>query len=636
LVLLAVLALRLPFLNQAIQGDDLFYLYGAEHAQIDPLHPNHAAYAFQGRLVSMQGHPHPPLNAWFLGALLAIFRDVREIPFHAAYILFSCIAALSALSLARRFSPHPLLATLLFLATPVFIVNGNSLEADVPFLAFWLLSIATFIVAVDRQSLPMLAASCLAMALAALMAYQAIVLVPILLLYGRKWRVAWVAACTAPLVLAAWLLYERLSSGTLPVTVLAGYMQSYGLQQFTQKIRNAVALTGHLGWLVCPILWVGQDGILRRLGKPARGGLNNPPQVDNLPYFLASIPFAIAAMFYDLHPLFWVSIALGAGILLWCGRHWREFLAQWILIFFGAALVLFFAGSARYLLPLALPLAILATQRASPKWISLGIAGSAALGLGLALVNYSHWDGYRRFARSLPPSERVWINADWGFRFYLEQQGGLPLMEGQAVRAGETVVSSALAGALPFTGARALIAQSAITSWIPLRIVALDAKSGFSSTSFGLRPFAISTGDIDRVRAERALDRKPALSVLTMNSPQAEEQILDGVYGLEQNRYRWMGAKASFLLKSPAAAALAIVHLYIPDTAPARVISVWIDGQAVGSQTYSGPGSYTLTSDRTHTAGDSATLTIAVDKTFSAPGDQRQLGIILTRVELAP
>ena len=29
--------LRVPFLHQAIQGDDVYYLYGAEHAQIDPL-----------------------------------------------------------------------------------------------------------------------------------------------------------------------------------------------------------------------------------------------------------------------------------------------------------------------------------------------------------------------------------------------------------------------------------------------------------------------------------------------------------------------------------------------------------------------------------------------------------------------
>jgi Dolichyl-phosphate-mannose-protein mannosyltransferase len=607
LVLLAVLALRLPFLNQAIQGDDLYYLYGAEHAQIDPLHPNHASYAFQGRMVSMQGHPHPPLNAWFLGALLAILGEVREVPFHAAYILFSVIAALSALSIARRFSPYPLLATLLFLATPVFMVNGNSLESDGPFLAFWLLSIAMFVWAVDRRSLALLAASSVAMALAALAAYQAIVLVPILLLYGRKWRPAWAFAFTAPLILGIWQLYERYTSGALPATVLAGYMQSYGLQEFSQKLRNAVALTGHLGWLVCPILWV-----------PG----------------LVSVPFAIAAMFYDLNPLFWASIAVGIGILFWCARHWRDFLAQWILIFFGSALVLFFAGSARYLLPVALPLAILATQRRTPKWISAGIAGSAALGLCFAIVNYSHWDGYRQFARSLSPSERIWINADWGFRFYLERQGGLPLMEGQRVHAGETVVSSMLGGPMPFNAARASIAEATITSWITLRLVGLDAKSGFSSTAFGLRPFGISTGDIDRVRAERAIEGKPAVSVLAMNAPQAEQQIAGGVYSLEESRYRWMSAKANFLLKRPAPMAVAIVHLYIPDIAPARTVTISIDGQTVATQTYSAPGSYILTSAPAAIAGESATLTISVDKIFSVPGDQRQLGMILTQVEL--
>ena len=38
-IIALVILLRLPFLNQPIQGDDVYYLYGAEHAQIDPLHP---------------------------------------------------------------------------------------------------------------------------------------------------------------------------------------------------------------------------------------------------------------------------------------------------------------------------------------------------------------------------------------------------------------------------------------------------------------------------------------------------------------------------------------------------------------------------------------------------------------------
>ncbi len=77
-----VLLLRLPFLNQAIQGDDVFYLYGAQHAQIDPLHPTHASYLFQGVPVSMQGHSHGPLDDWILAALLAVIGDVHEVPFH--------------------------------------------------------------------------------------------------------------------------------------------------------------------------------------------------------------------------------------------------------------------------------------------------------------------------------------------------------------------------------------------------------------------------------------------------------------------------------------------------------------------------------------------------------------------------
>ena len=97
LVLFCVLALRLPFLNQAIQGDDVYYLYGAEHAQIDPAHPNHARYVFIGETVDMRGHPHPPFDAWFLGGLLAAIGGIREVPFHAAYIVFSLIAAASAL-----------------------------------------------------------------------------------------------------------------------------------------------------------------------------------------------------------------------------------------------------------------------------------------------------------------------------------------------------------------------------------------------------------------------------------------------------------------------------------------------------------------------------------------------------------
>ena len=138
LIIAIVLLLRLPFLTQPVQGDDPYYLLGAEHALIDPAHPSHARYIFQGEMVDMRGHPHPPLDSWILAALLAVFGDVYEIPFHSFYISFSLVAAISMWFLARRFSDNPLGATLLFVSVPAFIINGNSFEADLPFVAFWM------------------------------------------------------------------------------------------------------------------------------------------------------------------------------------------------------------------------------------------------------------------------------------------------------------------------------------------------------------------------------------------------------------------------------------------------------------------------------------------------------------------
>ena len=610
-VALAVLALRVPFLNQAMQGDDVLYLTEAEHAQIEPLHPKHTEYVFMGREIDMRGQSHPPFNAWVLAVLLAAFRDIREIPFHAAYILFSLIAAFSALALARRFSPHPLLATLLFIATPVFVINGTSLEADVPFAALWLLATALYVWAVDHRSPRVLAASALAMALAGICAYQSVLLTPILFLYGRKWRAAAIASMTPIAALGAWQVFERFSTGALPAGVLAGYMQSYGLEVAGQKLKSAVALTSHLAWLVFPTLWL-------------------PP--------LMTLPVAIGAAFYDPNPLFWGSVAIGVGILIWCAKNWREFPAQWVLIFFAGALVIFFAGSARYLLPVALPVAILATQRASPRLLQVSLACGFVLSIALAWVNYKHWDGYRQFAHTLAKdvqTKRTWINGEWGLRYYFESEGGLPLLQGQAIHPNEMVVTSELSYPIPFTtggGVLATTAQRIITSRVPLRLVALHGRSAYSTTMFGLRPFDISIAPIDQVRAQIMLARKPELTDLPMNAPQAEQQIVSGIYQLESGQWRWMSQSATILLKPPSQPAPLWVRFAIPDAAPARQVSVELDDHPVASQTYSRPGSYTLTTPPQPPGGDSVTVTIRIDKSFSVQGDNRKLGIILTSV----
>jgi hypothetical protein len=611
LIAALILALRLPFLHQAIQGDDLYYLYGAEHAQIDPLHPDHTSYVFRGEPADMRGHSHPPLNSWILGGLLAAFGDVKEVPFHFAYIAFSLIAAMAMLSLARRFSDRPLLATVLFCVVPAFVVNGNSLEADLPFLAFWMTAMAFLVHAVDRDSMPALAGSALAAGLAALDAYQGVFLTPILALYvfqqRRAWLPGWAGSFAAPVVLGAWQLWERASSGAMPAAVLAGYMSSYHFAAFAQSLRGASALVVHLAWMVSPVIL---------LALVPRGGKGR---------WIVAAAAAAGAAFYDPNPLFWISFGLGVWVLVWCLG--RGFPGWWVLLFFAPAMLVFFAGSARYLLPIAAPLAILAAN-ASRR--SIAIAGAAlqlVLALGLAVVNYQHWNTYRHYVEILnsqTQGRRVWVNADWGLRYYLEAAGGLPLTRNPQVQPGDIVVTSDLSNPLPAGVPLTPFYQIEIRPRTPLRLISLDGRSAYSFGSRGLLPFEISSATIDRVHADIAT--APELSYLDPHDPRAAVQFLSGI-----SADGWTAKQATVLLKVPDGATRIEASIYVPDSAPARHAILSANGSILAEGGLPKPGLYSIYAPAPP-ASASLAVTLTVDKTFSAPGDARDLGVVVTGI----
>jgi hypothetical protein len=588
-----VLLIRLPFLNQAIQGDDHIYLTEARHALVDPLHPSDVKYVFLGDQVDLRGHSHPPGNAWPLAALILIFDDVHEVPFHAAYMVFSMIAVWAMWSLACRFSERPLWATLLWIAVPAFVVNGGSLEADLPFLAFWMASIALFLS--GRMWL-----AALAMAAAAMMAYQAVFLIPVLFC-GIRLRLVQASASspeseslratrlhkaepyatllTPLLVLIAWQLFTRLTTGTMPAGKLAEYFSTYAFQAIRHKLQNALMLLIHSWWIVFPAL----------------------------------VPATAA--------------------LAWRNRRDPAtlFLLAWIGIFFAGALAIFFSGSARYLLPMAAPVAILAS-RLPVKWLAPAFAIQLATALALATVNYQHWDGYRAFAASLrAPSagHRVWVDNDWGLRYYLEADHALPARKGQHVRPGDIVVSSELGHNVEFTAPLSLLSSANIQASLPLRLIGLNSHSGYSTVDEGYLPFGVSTGPIDRVMARLVMERHATQEYLTISAPEAAEQVVSGIFPAD----RWMSQAGVVVLKSPAVPRRLRAEFYLPPNATARQVTLLLDGREVAAHDYPGPGAYTLTSDE---ALQGTTVEIRVDRTFTAPGDRRALGMVLIGVGFDP
>ncbi|MEZ5401181.1 MAG: glycosyltransferase family 39 protein [Bryobacteraceae bacterium] len=615
LLVLLVLAIRLPFLFCPVQGDDAFYIAAAEHAQVDPAHPHHFVITAQGMDIDMRGIPHPPGNSWILGGLLAVVGDVVEPVYHAFYLIFSIAAALAAFSIARRFCGQPLWAATLFVATPAFVINGASFETDLPFLAFWLVSIALFLRGVEGSPAAM-AGAVLAMAGAVQISYQAVVLAPILFVYLWRERVRrpapWATAMIPVAVFAAWQIYERMTTGAASTEVLGGHFAAHSLQSLGNKLRNAASLTVHLGWMQSPLL---------------------------APISVAALAGAVAGAALDVSPLCWVPFAIGVAILWTVARElFGSFPRFWVGIYFGAALVIFFAGSARYLLPTALPLAILAVERTGrrPRLLAAALGTQLALGMALADANYRLWDFYRDTAESVSKElaeHRSFVNAEWGLRFYAESAGAIPLRATQTFRGGDRILSSTLGAPVRLPESPRLAVLNTFSFDWPLRLIGLNARSSYSSAQFGLRAFDVGRGPVDAVRLIVVNDVKPTLSWLPMNAPEAEAQIISGVYGLEGGAWRWTGRRAVFTMALPPAPEHFVANFRIVDQMAGRKVRLSLDGGVVAEAEYPAAGEYTLRSAApVGPRASASTVTLEVSEAFRVPGDQRELGLILTGI----
>jgi hypothetical protein len=273
---------------------------------------------------------------------------------------------------------------------------------------------------------------------------------------------------------------------------------------------------------------------------------------------------------------------------------------------------------------MAAPVAILAS-RLPAKWLAPAFALQLSLSLALATVNYQHWDGYRTFAAALhAPSagHRVWVDNDWGLRYYLESDHALPARKGQHVRPGDIIVTSELGHNVEFTAPLSLLASANIRATLPLRLIGLNSHSGYSTVDEGYLPFGVSGGPIDRVMARLVMERHATQEYLTISAPEAAEQIVSGIFPAD----RWMSQAGVVILKSPALPKRLRAEFYIAPNAKARHVTLVLDGREVASHTYPGPGPYTLVSAEPL---QGTTVEIRVDRTFTAPGDQRPLGMVL-------
>jgi len=142
---LVVLAMLGPFLTKPFNVDDPLFIWAAHQIQAHPGNPYGFNVNWYGTMQPMWDvTKNPPLACYYLALAAGIF-GWGEIALHFAFLLPAVAAIIGAYQLARRFCDHPMLAALVTLFTPVFLISGTTVMCDVPMLAFWIWAVVLWI-----------------------------------------------------------------------------------------------------------------------------------------------------------------------------------------------------------------------------------------------------------------------------------------------------------------------------------------------------------------------------------------------------------------------------------------------------------------------------------------------------------
>ncbi len=437
-VLLAVVALG-PFLGKAFHIDDPLFLWMGEQVALHPLDP----YRFE---VNWSSYPrpmwdemqNPPLCSYYIAAVLAVVGK-SEIALHAAFLVWPILALLGVFQLALRFKVPPLLAALLTLFTPVFMVSATNLMCDVMMLAFFVWAIECWARGLEKENFaPLFLAVALVVA-ATLTKYFGIALVPLLLVYtlarARRWRPGTLLLL---IPLGVTIGYEFLTKAAYGrgLFLAAGNM-AYGAWDKSHLSLGPQAIVGLCfagGCLLTQLFFFGARPF--SLGGALVAGL--------LAFFL--VPLSPAWALGNNAPFVRIEggIFAGAGGLLLfraAEDFWRRrdaeglLLALWIFGTFIFSVFLNWSITARTILPMA-PAVALLTLRSVPNLsqarVILGVGAAAVISIALAAGDFSEANASRRAAAAFGERFRaepgtVWFQSHWGFQYYMQQWAARPI-----------------------------------------------------------------------------------------------------------------------------------------------------------------------------------------------------------------
>ena len=536
IVLVFTLLVTLPFIYKPIHMDDAGFMEFARARQDAPLEIVLEDYTFFGQENDYFIDTHPPLTSSYLALLIYASGGETEPLLHLGFLIFPLIAAASMYFLARLFTRHAMWAALLLMATPGVMVMSHGLMSDIPGLSLWLASLALYLHGLRHKSLGLMGACAIVITLGVLTSYQVLSVIPLLLAYA--------------------ILRRELSlQSSLPFVLPLSTFISYGVWHWVAvgfPPRFSYGVGEPLAWY--SVVQKGGSALLTLGGAMIFFAILMRVLLsrrwDTVVYLAFLAPLWAAFVFQYMAGRYTAAAALASmlflplGILLLYRIYadgWERFVGErrdkradtaflllWLTGVLFYVVMLLPYSSVRYLLPAFPPLILLfirlVEERFTGKRIvvqNLLLAAVVLTALGGILVAEADYElavANRHFARNeavqysidaASTGNHVWFVGEFGYRYYMEEQGFRELPKDRRVPEGDIILQSPLADPRPFSDVLEnrveLVEVIGYRDLLPLRVTSFKARAGFYGHFWGLLPFSFASGNVEEYLVYRVV-----------------------------------------------------------------------------------------------------------------------------------
>ena len=453
---LAVVAALCPFLAKSFNMDDPLFIWAAKQIQSHPGNPYGFEVNWYGTAMPMwEVTQNPPLACYYL-ALAAKISGWSEIALHCTFLFPAIAVILGTHRLARHFCHRPLLAALIALFTPVFLVSATTIMCDVLMLAFWTWAVVFWVEGTEDKSFwRLLGAACL-VTMAALTKYFGVCLIPLLGSYSlaSKDRKNWPACLYLLIPLAGLYVYRATTQSLYHYDLLSsavGYAHfakvTHALHAQASFLTTLIFTGGCLASAVffAPLLWRGRT-LATLVGSMACLAIILFTNGTILKYYAVFFE-TIFGKLVDVQVLLWATCGISVLMLVVTDIHRRcdpRSLLLILWVFGSVSFTAFFNWTinGRSLLPLVPAVGILiarrleqntpAKQPLSRPAVPACLAASMIFAMIVAKADYHFANAIRQTAlqtcaKYASARNTLWFQGHWGFQYYMEASGALAL-----------------------------------------------------------------------------------------------------------------------------------------------------------------------------------------------------------------